>query len=292
MPTSVWSGNLRLSLVLIPVKLYPASEDHRVSFRMIHEPSGTPIKYVKGIETEQGFEPVPEEEIIKGYEHTKGHHVLIHPSEIDELKLEAKHTVDMVRFVDKSEIDTRYLEKPYYVVPDGDEADEGYTVIREALKQTGKVAIGQIVMGGREHLVGIMHHEQGMVLIILRYVNEIRDAQTYFESLPVADEGEAVSLAVDLIKSLSGTFQPKSMPDKYAEAVEELVKAKIEQRAPEIEMVRDGESPKVVNIMAALKKSMEKKGRAGVKEAVRKRGGKQPAHHKPSRRPASISRGR
>jgi DNA end-binding protein Ku len=134
------------------------------------------------------------------------------------------------------------------------------------------------------------------VLIILRYVNEIRDAQPYFESLTVADEGEAVSLAVNLIKSLSGPFQPKTMPDKYAEAVEELVKAKIEQRAPEIEMVRDGESPKVLNIMAALKKSMEKKGRAGVREAVRKRSGKsegvEQAHQKGPRRSGSISKGR
>jgi DNA end-binding protein Ku len=139
MPASLWSGNLRLSLVLIPVKLHAAiSTEDAISFRMIHEPSGKPIRYVMGIPTEQGFEEVPEDEIVKGYEHAKGHHVLIKPEEIDDLKLEAKHTIDMVRFVDEAEIDTRYLEKPYYLTPDGDDADEGYTVIRDALKQTGK----------------------------------------------------------------------------------------------------------------------------------------------------------
>ena len=115
-PIPVWSGNLRLSLVLVPVRMFPAtSSEGAIAFRMIHEPSGQPIKYLKGIETEGGFEEVPEDEIIKGYEHTKGHHVLIKPEELDELKLEAKHTIDMARFVDRDEIDSRYFEKPYYL---------------------------------------------------------------------------------------------------------------------------------------------------------------------------------
>src|SRR5919106_2344506 len=124
---SLWSGHLRLSLVLIPVKLCPAvSTEEAVSFRMIHEPSGKPIHYVKGIRDGDEFVEVSDEEIVKGYEHAKGHHVLIRPKELDELKLEAKHTIDMVRFVDEAEIDSRYWEKPYYLVPDGDDADEGY----------------------------------------------------------------------------------------------------------------------------------------------------------------------
>ena len=111
-PIPVWSGNLRLSLVLVPVRLFPAtSSEGAISFRMIHEPSGKPIKYVKGIETERGFEEVAEEDIIKGYEHAKGHHVLINPEEIDALKLEAKHTIDMKTFVDLNQIDSRYFEK-------------------------------------------------------------------------------------------------------------------------------------------------------------------------------------
>jgi DNA end-binding protein Ku len=100
--------------------MFPAvSTEGTIAFRMIHEPSGQPIKYLKGVETEEGFEEVPEEEIIKGYEHTKGHHVLIEPKELDALKLEAKHTIDMARFVDRDEIDSRYFEKPYYLLPDG-----------------------------------------------------------------------------------------------------------------------------------------------------------------------------
>ena len=174
-PIPVWSGNLRLSLVLVPVRMFPAtSTEGTIAFRMIHEPSGQPIKYLKGVETEEGFEEVPEEEIIKGYEHTKGHHVLIEPKELDALKLEAKHTIDMARFVDRDEIDSRYFEKPYYLLPDGDEADEGYTVLRDALAKTKKVAIGQLIMHGREHLVGITAHKKGLVLAILRYSKAAR----------------------------------------------------------------------------------------------------------------------
>ena len=240
-PPSLWSGNLRLSLVLIPVKLCPAvSTEEAVSFRMIHEPSGKPIRYVKGVHDGDEFIEVPEEEIIKGYEHAKGQHVLIHPKELDELKLEAKHTIDMVRFVDEAEIDSRYWEKPYYLVPDGDDADEGYTVIRDALKQTRKVAIGQLIMHGRGHLVGIKALGRGLMLSILRYGNEVRAAEPYFDRLTTKPNTESVTLASELIKRMSGRFEPEKMPDEYARAIHELVKAKVEHRAPEVEIAPDG----------------------------------------------------
>ena len=275
-PIPVWSGNLRLSLVLVPVRLFPAtSTEGTIAFRLIHKPSGTPIKYLKGIETEQGFEEVPEEEIIKGYEHAKGHHVLIKPEEIDDLKLEAKHTIDMVRFVDQDQIDTRYFEKPYYLLPDGDTADEGYVVLRDALAKSKKVAIGQLIMHGREHLVGITAQKKGLVLVILRYADELRKPESYFEKIETKADTDAVKLAVDLIEQQSGKFEPQKMSNEYAQAVHELVQAKLEQRAPEVAIAPEsGEAPKVINIMDALKKSMQAKGQMKVKDAVRKRMGK------------------
>ena len=214
-PIPVWSGNLRLSLVLVPVRMFSAiSTEGTIAFRMIHEPSGQPIKYLKGVETEDGFEEVPEEEIIKGYEHTKGHHVLIEPKELDALKLEAKHTIDMARFVDRYEIDSRYFEKPYYLLPDGDEADEGYTVLRDALAKTKKIAIGQLIMHGREHLVGITAHKNGLVLVILRYADELRPPETYFDKIDATPKADAVQLAVELIEENSGKFEPQKMPNE------------------------------------------------------------------------------
>jgi DNA end-binding protein Ku len=254
--------------------MFPAtSTEGAIAFRMIHEPSGKPVKYLKGIETEHGFEEVPEEEIIKGYEHTKGHHVLIDPEELDALKLEAKHTIDMKTFVDADHIDSRYFEKPYYLLPDGEEADEGYTVLRDALAKTKKIAVGQLIMHGREHLIGITAHKRGLMLVILRYADELRQSDSYFEKIETKTDASAVKLAVDLIEQESGKFEPEKMPNEYARAVHELVQAKIEQRAPEVEIeTPKGETPKVVNIMDALKKSMQARGQAKVRETVSKKG--------------------
>ncbi len=278
MAASVWSGNLRLSLVLVPVKLYPASQEGRISFRQIHAPSGQPVRNIKGVHDDDGaFVEIRDEEIIKGYEHQKGSHVLIRPEEIDELKLEAKHTIDMVRFVDGSDIDSRYYEKPYYVLPDGDSADEGYAVIRDALKQSGKVAVGQLVMNGREHLVGIEPHGRGLVLSILRYADELRDAETYFERVTAEPAADAIALGKQLVEGMSGPFKPETLRDEYQEALKELLQAKVEQRAPEIAATPDGKPPTVVNIMAALKQSVQTKGGVKPRDLVRKRNGKTPA---------------
>src|SRR5215475_1332984 len=284
-PIPVWSGNLRLSLVLVPVRMFPAtSTEGIIAFRMIHELSGKPIKYLKGIETDEGFEEVPEEEIIKGYEHTKGHHILIKPEEIDELKLEAKHTIDMATFVDRDEIDVRYFEKPYYLLPDGDVADEGYVVLRDALAKSKKIAVGQMVMQGREHIVGIMPQGKGLMVVILRYADELRQPDAYFENLDTKVKDDAVKLAVNLIKDHSGKFEPRKMPNEYARSVYELVQAKIEQRAPEVQIETEKrETPKVLNIMDALKKSMQARGQAKVRDAVRGRMGKEPAPPKLAR---------
>ena len=294
-PPSLWSGNLRLSLVLIPVRLVPAvSTEEAISFRQIHEASGTPIRYVKGVHDGDTFTEVPDEEIVKGYEYAKGSHVLIDPKEIDELKLEAKHTIDMKQFVDEDDIDSRYWEKPYYLVPDGDEADEGYAIMARALAETGKVAIGQLIMGGRAHLVGIKALKGGLMLSILRYADELRDPKPYFENINAELNKEAVGLAKELVEAESGKFEPQKIPDKYAETLRELLRAKIEQRAPQIEVATEGKAkPEVVNIMAALKQSMEAKGRAKVRDAVRRRMGKAAEEEKPrprASRPRPSSR--
>jgi DNA end-binding protein Ku len=161
------------------------------------------------------------------------------------------------------------------VTPDGDEADEGYVVIREALKKTRKVAIGQLIMGGRGHLVGIKAHGKGLLLSILRYANELRAHEPYFEGLTAEAKTDAVELAAELIEKQSGKFEPKALPDQYHAALHEYLRAKVEQRAPEVTIAERGKSaPQVINIMAALKESMAKQGRAKVSEAVRKRMGR------------------
>ena len=237
------------------------------------------------------FTEVPEEEIIKGYEQAKGHHVLIYPSEIDDLKLEAKHTIDMVRFVDEAEIDSRYYEKPYYLCRMGRGRRRLY-VIRDALKQTRKVAVGQLIMHGREHLVGVKALGRGLALYILRYAESYASRPPILKASRPEPDPQAVKLAAELIERESGRFEPEKMADPYAEAIRELIQAKIENRAPEVVVATEGKpETAVVNIMAALKKSMEAKGRTKVRDAVRKRMGKRP-ERKPDRPPRGPDRAR
>lgn len=166
-----------------------------------------------------------------------------------------------------------YWEKPYYLLPDGDDADEGYFVLRDALKSSNKAAIGQLIMHGREHPVGITALGKGLVLEVLRYAHEVRPAEQYFEKISAKPEADAVQLAKKLIEMETRTFQPEKMPNEYANAVHELVRAKFEQRTPEVVITEERPAAPVINIMDALKKSMQAKGRAKVQDAVRRRHG-------------------
>src|SRR3990170_823939 len=268
-PRAFWTGHLRLSLVTIPVRLYPAtSSERRIELHQIHEPSGQRIRYQK---VAPGVGPVEAEEITKGYEYEKGKYVLIDQKEIDELKLPAKQTIELVRFVDDEAIDARFYETPYYLLPDGDMADEGYVIIQKALKDTGKVGVGQFILRGHGNIVAIKPFGKGLMLEVLRHANEVRSAEPLFKEIAeVKVDKEALDLAKELIKRKAGKFEPEQLKDAYSEAVWELIHAKLEDRAPEIVTEMPG-SAKVINIMDALKKSVQQGKGAGAK-AQAKRG--------------------
>jgi DNA end-binding protein Ku len=232
-PRAFWTGHLRLSLVNIPVKLYPATTSERtIAFHQIHEPSGKRVRYQK---VAPGVGPVENEEITKGYEYEKGKYVLIDPKEIDELKLESKQTIELVRFVDEDAIDARYYETPYYLLPDGEMADEGYVIVQKALKDTGKVGVGQFILRGHGNIVAIKPCGKGLLLEVLRHADEVRSADTLFKEIAdVKIDKEALDLAKELIQRKTGKFEPEQFKDEYTEAVWELIQAKLEHRAPEI----------------------------------------------------------
>jgi DNA end-binding protein Ku len=260
---------LRLSLVNIPVKLYPATTSERaIAFHQIHQPSGKRIRYQK---IAPGVGPVENEEITKGYEYEKGKYVLIDQTEIDDLKLEAKQTIELVRFVDEDTVDARFYETPYYLLPDGDMADEGYVILQKALKDTGKVGVGQFILRGHGNIVAIKPFGKGLLLEVLRHANEVRAAETLFKEITVVKvDKEALDLAKELIKRKTGKFEPEQLKDAYSEAVWELIQAKLEDRAPDIVTEMPG-TAKVINIMDALKKSVQQgKGGAGTKTTAKR----------------------
>src|SRR5215831_17250968 len=255
-PRAFWTGHLRLSLVNIPVKLYPATTAERsIAFHQIHEPSGKRIRYQK---IAPGVGPVENDEIIKGYEYEKGKYVLIDPKEIDDLKLESKQTIELVRFVDEADIDVRYYETPYYLLPDGEMADEGYVIVQKALKDTGKAGVGQFILRGHGNIVAIRPFGKGLILEVLRHANEIRAAEPIFEEIQdVKVDKEALDLAKELVQRKTGKFDP------------EQFKAKLEHRRPEIVEVPG--TAKVINIMDALKKSVQQGKGAAPGKTVAKR---------------------
>jgi len=250
-----WKGFLRLSLVSISVEIYNAVESKsEISFRQIHKPSGRRINYTK---TVQGIGEVDNADIVKGYEVGDDTYVTLEPEEIDAVKLESKKTMDLVRFVDASEIDPRYFERPYYIAPSDKHSGEGFVVIREALKKTGKVGLAQLTISGREWLVAIAPFEDGLLMEMLRYADELKKPAQFFDEVPSAKpDKEMVDLAVELIGRKSGKFVPTEFENHYATALRELVQKKMKGQKITTPHEEAPRGAKVIDLMAALRKSI------------------------------------
>lgn len=275
-----WKGFLRLSLVTIGVEIYNAVESKAdISFRQIHKPSGKRVNYEKVV---AGIGKIDTKDIVKGYEVDKDTYVTLDPEEIDAVKLESKKTIDLVQFVDASEIDYRYFERPYFVAPTDELSGEGYVVIREALRRTGKVGLSQVTISGREWLVAIAPLEDGLVMEMLRYADELRQPADFFDEVPgTKPDREMVDLAVQLIEKKSGPFKAEKFVDHYASALKALIQDKLKGRkivAHETERPSGGN---IVDLMEALRKSV---GAAPAKSGSVKGTSSAPAKPKATRR--------
>lgn len=265
-----WKGFLRLSLVSISVEIYNAVESKsEISFRQIHKPSGRRVNYTK---TVQGIGEIDNADIVKGYEVGDDTYVTLEPEEIDAVKLESKKTMDLVKFVDAADIDPRYFERPYYIAPSDKHSGEGFVVIREALKKTGKVGLAQLTISGREWLVAIAPFEDGLLMEMLRYSDELKKPAQFFDEVPTAKpDKEMVDLAIELIGRKSGKFAPTEFENHYATALRELVQKKMKGQkitAPHEEAPRGA---KVIDLMAALKKSIGDGGKSKAKAPAAKK---------------------
>jgi len=269
-----WQGQIRLALVSIPVEVYAATKSGAtIAFHQIHEPSGKRINYEKVV---QGVGPVDRDEIVKGYEVSKGNYVLLEDEEIEAAKVESRKTLDLVQFVDAGEIDVFYFEKPYYVVPADDLAEEAFIVLRDALKAANKVGIGQISVRGRETLVSLKPCGKGLVLETMRYEDEVRKAQSYFKDIPATKPDKALlDLATTLIEQRSAPFDAGEFHDRYVDALKKLIEKKRKSKGKKIlEDVEEPEQPSgsnVIDLMAALKKSVGGEKKAAAKKAPAKK---------------------
>jgi len=272
-----WQGQIRLALVSIPVEIYAATQSGaKISFRQIHEPSGKPISYEKVV---QGVGPVDRDEILKGYELSKGNYVLLEDDEIEDVRIESRKTLELVQFVESHEIDPLYFEKPYYVVPADDLAEEAYIVLRDALRKAKKVALGQLSVRGREKLVAIKPCGKGLLLEMLRYSDEVREGQQFFKAIGDEKPGkELLDLAATLIDSRTAPFDASEFHDRYADALKKLVEKKAKAKGGKVledvgEPAEGASGGNVIDLMAALKKSVgeEKPAKKPAPRKTRKR---------------------
>ena len=254
-----WSGQVRISLVSFGVKLFPATEaKSEIHFHQIDRRTGERVRHKKVSEGEDA--PVEKEDIVKGYEYSKGHYVQIEPEEIEHLRIPSKRTLEVQQFVDLDDLDPEYFEKPYFVVPENDAQAEAFAVVREALRESKKAALGKIAFGGREHLLAIVPPSDpklpGMMAYTLRYAAELRNPADYFADVkrPRIDD-EQLSLAKELIQRKAGKFDPKKFTDTYESALRELVEAKLKHLPLPLEE-KPARRGKVINLMDALRRSV------------------------------------
>jgi DNA end-binding protein Ku len=252
-PRAYWKGYLRLLLVSCPIQLFPAtSEREKIRFHQINKKTGNRIKYCK-LDSETG-EKVETENIVMGYEVSKGHYVEITKDELEAVAIESARTIEIDQFVPRKEIDDLYLNVPYYIIPDGEVGRQAYVVIRDAIKKEGMVALGRVVFTTREHVIAIEPRDKGLLGVTLRYPYEIRKEQDYFGDL--ADEKvpkQMLELATHIIATKAGHFRPEQFEDHYERALRELIKKK--QRGEKLPKPKERTSAKVISLMDALRKS-------------------------------------
>lgn len=259
---SFWKGHLRLSLVTIPVRLVTATRsDTSVAFHQVDRKTKQRVRYQKVV---PGVGEVDKDDIVRGYEVEPGNYVLLEDEELDALKLETRHTIELIQFVDACEIDPLYFDRPYYVLPDGDIAEEGFRVIRQALLDEGKAGLGQLTLRGKENLVALKPSGPGMLLETMRYAEEIKEAEDVFEDIGKgALPADLVNMAKTLIESRSEKFNPEKFQNHYAKALRELVEEKVRTgKSVAVADDRADREPKVIDFMEALKRSLGKDGGA------------------------------
>ena len=252
---ATWKGYLKVSLVNIPIKVFPATESSAtISFNQLHGECNTRINQKKWCS--HCDREVPNSEIVKGYEYEKGRYVVLSEEDFENVRTESTRVIDLVQFADESSIDPMYVDRTYYLAPDGGVATDAFAVMREGMK--GKVGIGKLALYGREYLVAVRPFERGIVMHTLHHAAEIRGIDTVEElnSVPAKVKPDEIKLAKQVISTFEAPLNLKDYKDEYREGLQEIIDAKIAGR--EIVAQHVEEPPKVVNLMEALRKSLNR----------------------------------
>lgn len=274
-----WQGHLKLSLVTCPVALYTAtSSASDVRFHLINPATNNRIRMVT---TDPDTGPVERSDLVKGYEVSKDEYVLFDEADFDKVKLESTKTISIDQFVDEADIDRLYWDDPFYVVPEKGVGVEAFAVIREAMKTAGKIALGQLVLRGKERQLALEVHGKGLVAYTLRAHDEVRDADDFFDDIPtVKADPDMVEIAARIIGQKEADFDPIRFHDGYDEALKEMIKAK-QKGGKGVVAVAEPDDTNVIDLMAALKASLKgSASKAAPAKSAAKPGGKKAAPKK------------
>ncbi|MFE0014597.1 Ku protein [Mesorhizobium sp. NPDC059054] len=252
-PRASWKGYLKLSLVSCPVRLYPAtSTKERISFNQLHKKTHNRIN-MKPVDPELGL--VDRADLVKGYEYEDKQYVIIDDADLESVRIESNHTMNIEAFVDEKDVDVIYQDTPYYLAPDGAMAEETFVVLREAMRKSGKLAVARLVLSSRERVVTIGAREKGMFVCTLRNPHEVRGTAEYFDNIPQGKpDREMLQLAEALIQQKLTKFDPKNYEDRYEAALMNMIKEKLKGHKPIVAAAP--ERGNVVNLMDALKASL------------------------------------
>ena len=260
----MWQGNLRLSLVSCPVALYGAtSRSSDISFHLLNPETNNRIRMIP---TDPDTGPVERSDLVKGYEISKNHYVVLDNDELKAVKLETTKTIEIERFVDEKEIDRLYWNDPYYLLPNEKAGAEAYTVIREALSETGRLALGRVVMHTRERLVALEPRGKGIIVYTLRMGDEVIRPEDAFGDIPSArPDKEMIAIARKIIEQKAGSFEPKKFEDRYETALRELIRRK--EKGEKLVTAEPVADDNVIDLMEALKKSLKAKAPRAARRA-------------------------
>lgn len=285
-PRANWKGYLKLSLVSCGVALFPAtSTSQRIRFNIINRETGNRVRYQQ-VDSETG-EEVPEEDRVKGYKVADGSYVLVEDEELDEVALESTHTIEIEAFIPRKEVDEIYLDESFYLVPDDKVGVEAFAVIREAMRAKSLVGLARVVLYRRERLLMLQPRGKGIMGTALRYRNEVRDQDAYFDQIPdVKMSSDMLKLAEHILETKRQKFDPDKFEDRYEDALTALIKAKQAGKAPPT--APSGRPSNVINLMDALRRSVKAEREGGASRRAGKP--RASAHRGKAVRPASKAK--
>jgi DNA end-binding protein Ku len=280
---AIWKGSIAFGLVNIPVRMETAVRSHDVSFRLLHEEDLSPVRYEKVCKAEG--EPVPWDEIIKGYEYRKGQYVVLDEDDFQRAALESSDSIEILDFVDDDEIDIRFFDKPYFLVPDRG-GEKAYALLREAIRQTGSTGVGKVVLRKAQHLAAIRVDGEALLCETMRFADELIDPSEFAFPDSEGVRPQEMEMATQLIGNLTAEFDPGQYTDEYRENLMRIIRAKTEGMEVELEEPEHAsEDGKVIDLMARLKASLEQAGEKGEAKPERakaksSKGGKKKAKKK------------